>query len=244
MSEKKEFEPLDVGATERVDWKVAQGLNKYVHFDENGNAVIGKNLEVGGTTKLAGGFEPVETLSFETNNGTYTFNIYTQVILSNSDTSKYVNFFGKLDNPDEPLSVLVTGSYYRDEQDNIIDVNAIYFDLGENSIILHIYLDGGHYQFESSNILTTSSNLQSPLYRHRITLNNLYVLMYDSTSSLNVGSVDNLRTIMKISSTSDSVILPVVNTSDLSTAGLQVTTSLCKIGTVNVTAVSDKVTSL
>lgn len=41
MSEKKEFEPLDVGATERVDWKVAQGLSKYVHFDKDGNAIIG-----------------------------------------------------------------------------------------------------------------------------------------------------------------------------------------------------------
>lgn len=48
MSEKKEFEPLDVGATERVDWKVAQGLSKYVHFDKNGNVVIEKNLEVYG----------------------------------------------------------------------------------------------------------------------------------------------------------------------------------------------------
>ena len=50
MSEKKEFKTLDVGATERVDWKVAQGLNKYMHFDKDGDAVIGKNLEIKGNT--------------------------------------------------------------------------------------------------------------------------------------------------------------------------------------------------
>ena len=49
---------------------------------------------------------------------------------------------------------------------------------------------------------------------------------------------------MNINSANDSVILPVVNPADLSTAGLQVTTSLCKIGTTNVTAVTDNVTPL
>lgn len=152
---------------------------------------------------MNGGFKPVETLSFETNNGTYTFNIYTQIIVSEStDPSQYVNFFGKVDNPDEPLSVLVTGSYYRDEQENIIDLNAIYFDLGENAIILHIYLDGGLYQFESSSILTTSSNLQSPLYRHMITLmggssaDGTCRLEWISSSNLVCGSLQDLRTVL------------------------------------------------
>lgn len=66
MSEKKEFEPLDVGATEMVDWKVAQGLSKYVHFDENGNAVIG-------STKLKGGLVPVFTDRFELQNNEVTY---------------------------------------------------------------------------------------------------------------------------------------------------------------------------
>lgn len=48
MSEKKEFKTLDVGATERVDWKTAQGLSKYMHFDKDGNATFGKNLEIDG----------------------------------------------------------------------------------------------------------------------------------------------------------------------------------------------------
>lgn len=72
MSEKKEFESLDVGATERVDWRTAQGLSKYVHFDENGNAVIGKNLEVKGTTKLNGGINPIHNYKIQTGSGVYT----------------------------------------------------------------------------------------------------------------------------------------------------------------------------
>ena len=64
MSEKKEFESLDVGATERVDWRTAQGLSKYVHFDENGNAVFAKNLEVDGTIGGNSGLKPLHEYNF------------------------------------------------------------------------------------------------------------------------------------------------------------------------------------
>ena len=33
--------------------------SEVIHADENGNAVIGKNLEIDGTTKLNGGIEPI-----------------------------------------------------------------------------------------------------------------------------------------------------------------------------------------
>lgn len=96
MSEKKEFEPLDVGATERVDWKVAQGLNKYVHFDESGNAVIGKNLEIDGTTKLNGGLNPVATYTFVINGSTYTLQDYGSLIgtMQNLIALSYDNLSG------------------------------------------------------------------------------------------------------------------------------------------------------
>ena len=88
------------------------------------------------------------------------------------------------------------------------------------------------------------SELQSQLYRHKLRLNNLYVLMYDSTSNLNVGSVDNLRTIMKISSNSDSQILPVCTEDGTAMAPLAVTTHYCKVDGTDVTTVSDTVTPL
>ena len=47
--------------------------SELIHADENGNAVIGKNLKLDGTTKLIGGLEPVFTDKFELQNqeGTY-----------------------------------------------------------------------------------------------------------------------------------------------------------------------------
>ena len=68
--------------------------------------------------------------------------------------------------------------------------------------------------------------------------------MYDSTSNLNVSSVDNLRTIMKISSNSDSQILPVCTEDGTAMAPLAVTTHYCKVDGNDVTTVSDTVTAL
>lgn len=52
MSEKKEFKPLDVGASERVPWKIAKGLAKNIGFKEDGSIEVGKNLEVDGHLQI------------------------------------------------------------------------------------------------------------------------------------------------------------------------------------------------
>lgn len=36
-----------------------------IHVDKNGNAVIGKNLEINGTTKLNGGIEPIHNYEIQ-----------------------------------------------------------------------------------------------------------------------------------------------------------------------------------
>ena len=88
------------------------------------------------------------------------------------------------------------------------------------------------------------SELQSQLYRHKITLNNLYVLMYNSTSNLKVNSVADLRTIMKIKSESNEEILPVCASDATAMVTLVVTNSSCQVDGVDVTTVSDTVTAL
>ena len=45
--------------------------SEIIHADESGNAVIGKNLEVNGTTKLSSGIEPIHTYPL----GDYTFSV-------------------------------------------------------------------------------------------------------------------------------------------------------------------------
>lgn len=42
-----------------------------IHADENGNAIIGKNLEAKGTTKLSGGLEPVHNYKIQTGGDIY-----------------------------------------------------------------------------------------------------------------------------------------------------------------------------
>lgn len=96
----------------------------------------------------------------------------------------------------------------------------------------------------AQNEISQIKDKQSKLYRHRLRLNNLYILMYDSTSNLNVGTVDDLRTIMKISSNSDSQVLPVCTEDSTAMAPLAVTIHYCKVDGVDVTTVSDTVTPL
>lgn len=45
--------------------------SEIIHADKDGNAAIGKNLEIDDTTKLNGGLEPIHTYSL----GDYTFSV-------------------------------------------------------------------------------------------------------------------------------------------------------------------------
>lgn len=234
MSEKKEFKTLDVGATERVDWKTAQGLSKYVHFDENGNAVIGKNLEIDGTTKLNGGFDPIHI--YDLPDGYKLFVLFEELDEANNgfigigfiqtdDNSKDICFFSySLTNGAISDLSTINGS------GNVVTLSDLNLDIND-SVLRNSY---------------AQQYYQGKLFTHTLTLtaDKSYTLIYQSTKDLNVDTIAELRTIMNVTTTSDNVILPVC-ASDLSgTAVLQVTTSLCKIGTANVTAVTDKVTPL
>lgn len=45
--------------------------SEIIHADENGNAVIGKNVEIDGTTKLSGGIEPIHNYKIQTGGDIY-----------------------------------------------------------------------------------------------------------------------------------------------------------------------------
>ena len=234
MSEKKEFEPLDVGATERVDWRTAQGLSKYVHFDENGNAVLGKNLEVDGAIKLSGGFKPIHHYEISGSDGSVNnIDVYFESVSSDD----YYYFMGKFNDGFAIGTYILDGAKVSDY--TIISISDPY----DAAAYMYIKIgseDGISYPLANGN------DTQSKVFTHTLTLtaDKPYTLIYQSTNNLKVESVANLRKIMKVTATSDNVILPVC-ASDLSgTAVLQVTTALCKIGTANVTAVTDKVSDL
>ena len=234
MSEKKEFEPLDVGATERLPWKLAKGLGKYVNIDENGNAVIGKNLEINGTTKLNGGLEPIHTYEFTDNEGSkWVLDDYGAI-----HTAWDYHIIGLSDEAGNYL-VLGLGFYQISEQGaNAVEVLGLeYYSTAYQEFS---YYDG----VMTIKMVAYEENTQPKLYTHTLTLtaDKSYTLIYQSTNNLKVESVADLRIIMNVTTTNNNVILPLCATDLSGTAVLQVTTALCKVGTANVTAISDKVT--
>lgn len=196
-----------------------------INSDSNGNVSVGKNLEVGGTTKFNGGLEPIHTYKID---GVTTLYVYFEYM-------KYGEFIGY-------GWIIHTGTvrpcifHYALQDGKVIRFSGLSDDI--------IYEYNSNSNLTKTFTIANTSECQSKLYRHRLRLNNLYILMYDSTSNLNVGTVDDLRTIMKISSNSDSQVLPVCTEDSTAMAPLAVTIHYCKVDGVDVTTVSDTVTPL
>ena len=148
-----------------------------------------------------------------------------------------------------------TGIGYIVYDDNSI-VSCIFNCQIENGNIVEdtfgaIDCNGNDYELtqDGLNFTNISEKLnmkQTQLYTHTLTLtaDKSYTLIYQSSSQFAVDSIAALRSMLNVTATNDNVILPVCATDLTATAVLQVTTALCKIGTANVTAVSDKVTTL
>ena len=235
-----------------IDSELIEALGTDIKFDGTGNVIVGKNLEVGGTTKLNGGLKPIHTYSTPVIDGqSYDIDVYIQKYNDQSDTYGFMGILRYRNPVYDNSSYLVIGSYgfsYDPSKEGMIsDLYACGFedfrvnDSGGGKLVQFKYSETLNY-LGSTTYLTKEN--QPKLYRHRLRLNNLYVLMYNSTSNLNVGSVDDLRTIMKISSNSDSQILPVCTEDGTAMAPLAVTIHYCKVDGADVTTVSDVVTTL
>ena len=226
-----------------VDSELINSLGNDIKFDERGNITVGRNLEVGGKVfTLNGkkwGIMPVIKINAGGN--------YAEEGFILSDALPFV----------EEGLINVSGIWYSaDRNDTIglcpaktnfpkksgkthIENGSLYVDVTDMDALLELFP-----YIVTQLDLPDLSQLQSQLYRHKLRLNNLYVLMYDSTSNLNVGSVDDLRTIMKISSNSDMEVLPVCTEDGTAMAPLAVTIHYCKVDGNDVTTVSDTVKPL
>lgn len=214
-------------------------VNKGLTVKDNGDVTVGRNLEVGGTTKLNGGFEPIHTYNFNDDGGSnYTLNILFEI----SDTEP-TGFIGEL-SMDGEVPNLCLGKY-KVSSGRIDSVSIIYCSNSANPYFESYTRENGNdFLFYNYVEYANKRNTQSKLYRHKITLNGIYVLMYNSTSSIIVRSIADLRTIMKISSESNEEILPVCASDATSMVTLVVTNSLCQVDGTDVTSVSDNVTPL
>ena len=218
-----------------IDSELIEALGTDIKFDGTGNVMVGKNLEVGGNVfTLNGkkwGIMPVYT-TIDNNTSEKGFIIY-------SDRPGPYN-------PAPGVNQYYIKGIYADSYGDVsvlsVSTNKTDWYSVENDI-LYIKNQEAYNNFQKGTI-NLGIEKQDKLYRHKITLNGIYVLMYNSTSNLEVNSVTDLRTIMKISSASNEEILPVCASDATSMVTLVVNTSLCQVDGSDVTTVSDTVTPL
>lgn len=232
-----------------------------------GTKTFTDGISVMGTTKLSGGFEPIKSYTaqgqYKTNSGyqtlPFTLNIFAEAPLYGPNGLHY-NFLGSVDILNEKH--FCNGVYSLDGEGNLNHIGCSITDIkvGDANITKCTYFNGeirmlrvaDYHDVENWNdnlnvfgilVQEALKKVQPKLYPHTLTLtaDKSYTLVYQSTDKTEVISVEKLRTIMNVASATDNVILPVCATDLSGTAVLQVTTSVCKIGTADVTAVSDSV---
>ena len=207
--------------------------SEIIHTDKSGN------LEVDGPIKLSGGLEPIHEYTFNNDGDICKLGVFFETYLRFINV---YNFIGYLTDSDDDINLCF--GQYSIVNGQLKNIYALYFyDTQEKPNIQSWSSseNSSHYYYPA-----LENNTQEKIYAHTLTLtaDKPYILTYYSTNNSIVNSVASLRQIMHISLASDSAILPVCATDLSATAILQVTTALCKIGTANVTAVSDKVTNL
>ena len=219
-----------------------------------GTKTFTDDITIVGTTKLMGGLKPIKSYTVNADyRGTQTtlvLNVFTENYV---ESSNIYSFFGSIDIGGEEY--ICNGSYKLGSDGNIESMGCLFTNISSdgtsnmkciyanNTITIVRILDLQDYTGLMSYLKLLEQGTQTKLYTHTLTLtaDKSYTLVYQSTDKTEAISVEKLRTIMNVASATDSVILPVCATDLSGTAVLQVTTSVCKIGTADVTAVSDSV---
>lgn len=215
--------------------------NDGLEVKSNGDVAIGKNLEVDGTSKFNGGFKPIHTYEFSDQDNDYILEVWFEYVYQGNEYGFIGKFFegGK-----EGIPYIISGDYLMTTP-GVIDYLTGYVVFAyANKSLGYVHYDGPEAPNLQKGRFALDNEAQPKLFRHTLTLtasDKTYILVYDSTSNLNADSVADLRTIMKISSSHESEVLPLCSSDMTSTACLKVTASVCQIGTNNVTAVADVV---
>ena len=244
-----------------IDSELIEALGTDIKFDGTGNVIVGRNLEVGGTTKLNGGIKPIHTFTwsiteegmqwdytleslYETMEGSLGYTIFSGYLRI------YVNGVGAAQD------YAIIGEYGANEG-QINEVSGITF----GGYPVMSITDGTSLQLFSYNSTTNkatftdyalTNKVQPKLYRHVITLHANSTsdgscrLEYISPKDLVCDSLQDLRTVLGnpqmnsyIGSNPSGDLFGVVvspSTAQIKKVG---TTSL-----LNITTVSDTVTPL
>lgn len=236
-------------------------VNKGITIKDNGDVTVGRNLEVGGTTKLMSGLEPIHTYSTPViNSQSYDIDVYIEKYNNQSDTYGFMGILRDRNPVYDNSSYLVIGSYgfsYDPSKEGMIsDLYACGFedfrinDSGGGKLREFKYSETLNY-LGGTAYLTTATG-QAKLYRHIITLSaqssadGTCRLEWISSNKLQCSSLQDLRKILNnpqmqsyVASNPSGDLFGVVisaSTAQFKKAG---TTQL-----VNITRVSDTVTPL
>lgn len=198
-------------------------LEKTLAIDDEGNATFAKSVLADGTIGGNSGLKAIKVYNYVG----YTVEIYAEK--ANTEFENCFSFIGAVD------SYFAIGSY---EIENGIVTHLRFLAIDPSEFAE--FIDDDYFQ------IAINDHTQQKLFTHTLilTADKSYTLVYQSTKDLAVNSIADLRTIMNVTATTDNVILPLCATDLSGTAVLQVTTTLCKIGAANVTAVADKITEL
>lgn len=261
MSEKKEFKPLDVGATERLPWELAKAFREYVSVDDKGNFTFGANVTADGTIGGNSGLKPIHTFTWSITQDDYQRDYTIESLYETTEgTMGYTIFNGYLrihvNGIDVKEEYAIIGEYssYRGQ---VNEVNGVVFGgYPVTSIIQGTSLQLFSYNSATNKATFTNyaitDNTQSKLYRHVIMLSGASssdgtcMLEYISPKDLVCDSLQDLRTVLGnpqmqsyVASNPSGDLFGVVispSTAQFKKAG---TTEL-----INITTVSDTVTTL
>ena len=258
MSEKKEFKPLDVGASERVPWKIAKGLAKNIGFKDDGSVEVGKNLEVDGQIKLNSGFTAIHTFTLrEDDDNNLTVDVYWEsaMDLSKEQTANIYSFSGRAygTKNGNSMDLQVLGMYVLQNGElfmlNVMSqyiLGPVFLSWSDGEFTSFSYIDTQDFpNYLSANLKTIFGNQSLvgegniDLYEHHLLLGgNGYklVLVKQSSNNLKCDSIQDLRTLLKAGS--ETQFYPVIYSTQTGATAteayagyLKVSSSICQIGT-------------
>ena len=170
-------------------------VNKGLSVKDNGDVTVVRNLEVGGTTKLNGGLEPIHEYKLGDD---YALQVFFEKPDTLTGDNYFIGFGYILDDERSPMLAMFG---YRVENENIVadsfgalDYLCNTYELRQDGIIIN-------------DIPRELINKQPRLYRHVINVSNGTApnsysgyIVYISTSSFNVNSLQALTRLTKATS--------------------------------------------
>lgn len=166
-----------------IDSELIEALGTDIKFDENGNVIVSKNLEVGGTTKLMNGLEPIHTYNLD---GVTTLYVYFEY-------AKYGTFigYGWIINTGTPRPCIF---HYALQDGNVIRFRGLSDDI--------IYEYNSNSSLTQTFTIAKKSECQPKLYRHMLSLSaassadGTCRLEWISSNNLECKSLQDLRTLL------------------------------------------------